>query len=60
MGGTDLALSLSGSSSATSGARLDQRFGDFIVGGRKQSPPWLWIALGAMVLVAVTVFLVRR
>jgi hypothetical protein len=59
-GGTDLALSFSGSSSATSGAKLDQRFGDFIVGGAKKTPPWAWLAVAGMALVAVTVFLVRR
>jgi hypothetical protein len=58
--GTDLAVSLSGSSSATSGARLDQRFGDFIVGGAKQTPAWVWLAVAGMVLIGVTVWLVRR
>ena len=62
MGGTDVGASLSGSSSATSGLRTDNtyRYGDVIIGGPKPQPPWLWLALGGIVLAAVTVFLVRR
>ena len=60
MGGTDLAVSLSASSSATSGAKIDQRFGDFIVGGAKQTPPWVWLAVAGMALIGLTVWIVRK
>lgn len=61
--GTDLAASLSASDSTTQGQQFNfsrALGGDFIVGGKKPTPPWLWIALaGAGVLVA-TIFLIRR
>lgn len=61
MGGTDVNASLSASSSATSGAQSRSQHGDFIVGGgKKPTPPWVWVGLaiaGALVLV---VFIVRR
>ena len=68
MGGTDVAASFSGSSSAASGTQVDQKstFGDFIIGGSggasisKPSPPWLWLGLAALAMVAVTVWLVRK
>jgi hypothetical protein len=61
-GGTDLALSFSGSSSATSGIRSDKKFsyGDVIIKGSKGMPPWVWLALGGMALIGITVWLVRR
>lgn len=61
-GGTDVNLAASSSSSATSGVREEKSitYGDYIVGGSKPAPPYLWIALGAIALVAVVVFLVRR
>lgn len=61
--GTDFAASVSGSSSASAGLQQDFRGvfgGDFIVGGKKPTPPWLWIALAAFALVAATVYFVRR
>jgi hypothetical protein len=60
MGGTDVNLAISGSSSATSGSRVDQRIGDIIAGGAKQTPSWVWLALAGMVLIGATVWIVRR
>jgi len=61
-GGTDLAASFSGSSSATSGLRSDNtyRFGDVIIGGPKPQPPWIWLALAGVVLAGFVVWAVRR
>jgi hypothetical protein len=60
--GTDVGASLSGSSSATSGLRSDNsfRYGDVIIGTGKPSPPWLWLAIGGLVLAAFAVWAVRR
>jgi hypothetical protein len=61
-GGYDIGASLSGSSSATSGASFDFRnlFGDTIVGGRKPTPPWLMLVIvGAITAVAI-VFVLRK
>lgn len=66
MGGTDLNLSFSGSSSATSGAKQDKQYilGDFIVGaGSRKSeglPSWALVAMAGALLVAVSLFIVRR
>ena len=67
MGGTDLNLSASVSSSATSGAQLDQKsyFGDFIVGrgarGKTEGlPPWAMVAIVGAAVVVLTIFLVRK
>lgn len=61
-GGTDLAASFSGSSSATSGLRTDStiRYGDIIIGTAKPSPPWLWLTLAGVVLAGFVVWAVRR
>lgn len=60
--GTDVNASASTSSSATSGLRSDNsyRYGDVIIGGPKPSPPWLWMALGGIVLAGFAVWAVRR
>lgn len=62
MGGTDVGLSASYSSSATSGAHIGhyERGGEFIVGGKKPANPWLLpVVIVGLVLVAV-VFLLRK
>ena len=57
--GYDIGLSLSGSSSATSGADLRGAFGDFNFQPNKANP-WIWpLAIVGAVLVA-TLFLIRR
>lgn len=63
MGGTDVNASLSLSSSATSGIKTENRvtYGDIITGGgRKQTPPWVWVALAGAALVAVSLYLIRK
>ncbi len=60
--GTDVNASASTSSSATSGLRSDNsyRYGDVIIGGPKPQPPWIWLALGGIVLAGFAVWAVRR
>lgn len=62
--GTDFAASLSASDSTSQGISSQVRgtTGDFIVGSHagKASPPWLWIGLGALVLVGTVIYFVRR
>lgn len=61
--GTDLGLALSGSSTATSGfsANFANAFGgDFIVGGKKATPVWVWVALAAAAVVVAVVYLIRK
>ena len=60
MGGgmLDLNASLTAAANATSG--VNNRLGDFIVGGKKSQPPWLWPALAFIVLAGVVVLIVRR
>jgi hypothetical protein len=60
--GTDVNASFSGSSSATSGVKSQSSkvLGDFIIGGSKPTAPWLLFGLGALVLVGLTVFLIRK
>ena len=61
--GTDFAASLSGSSSATAGQSFDFRNafgGDFIVGGKKPVPPWVWLVAGGLLLAGAVVYLVRK
>lgn len=62
MGGTDLAASFAGSSSATSGLRSDNQFnyGDIVVGGPKPNPPWLTLAFGGLILAGLVVWLLRK
>lgn len=62
MGGYDIGASLSGSSSATSGADAGnyQRFGDLIVGGKKPLPPWLFPILVVGVVLIAALFLIRK
>ena len=61
-GGTDLAASFSGSSSATSGVRTDDthRYGDVIIRAPKPNPPWLLLALGGIPLAGFVVWALRR
>jgi hypothetical protein len=61
-GGTDVNLAASASASSTSGVQDERRisYGDVILGVPKPTPPYLWIALGAIALVGVVVFLVRK
>jgi hypothetical protein len=61
-GGYDIGASLSGSSSATSGASFDFRnlFGDTIVGGKRQQPTWIILAAIGAVAAVVIVFLLRK
>jgi len=60
--GTDVNASASTSSSATSGLRSDNsyRYGDVIIGGPKPQPPWLWLAVGGILLAGFAVWAVRR
>jgi hypothetical protein len=63
MGGTDLAASFSGSSSATSGIRTDGtfRYGDVIISpAGKPSPSWLLVALAGISLAAFSLWALRR
>lgn len=57
--GTDVNASASTSSSATSGLQLRSQRGDFIVGGSKPTPPYLWLGLAAVGLVLGALFIVR-
>jgi len=61
----DINASVSASSSATSGGRIDNRdvFGDFIVGSAKKSeglPAWVVPAGIAAVVLVIVVWLVRK
>jgi len=60
-GGYDIGASLSGSSSATSGASFDFRnlFGETVTGGKKP-PPWLLLAALAAVTAVAIVFVIRK
>lgn len=59
---TDVNASLSASASSTSGLQSDYSatYGDIIIGSRKPTPPYLWIALAVVALVGVSLWLVRR
>jgi hypothetical protein len=57
--GTDLGVSLSGSSSATSGIGTS-RFGDFNVGGLAGLPKWTVPLLIVGIFVVATLFVLRR
>ncbi len=57
--GTDLGVSLSGSSSATSGIGGGDTFGDLVVGGLKL-PVWLPLALIGGGFALAVVWLVTR
>lgn len=60
MGGYDIGLSLSGSSSASSGIG-PQNFGAISAGGGLKIPTWLPIvAIGALVIVVVTWLATRK
>ena len=60
----DVNASASASSSATSGAQNSFQYGDFIVGaGAKKSdglPAWALVAIGGAVLIAVSLYLIRK
>jgi hypothetical protein len=60
-GGYDIGASLSGSSSATSGASIghNERSGDFIIGGSKFSP-WILPLVILAVVVVVTLWIIRK
>lgn len=63
MGGTELNLAASVSSSATAGIRDEssRQYGDFIIGGGgKPFPAWLWLAFGGLALLGVVVWFVRK
>lgn len=47
----DLNASLSASASATSGNKADS-FGDVYYNAQKPTPPWMWLALAGLALVA--------
>jgi hypothetical protein len=63
--GYDLAASLSGSSSATSGLTQDFRGvfgGDFVVGRGASGglPNWVWLAALGVTALGLTLWLIRR
>ena len=57
--GTDLGVSLSGSSSATSGIG-PSRFGDFNVGGLAGLPKWTVPLVIALLFVTAIVLVIRK
>jgi hypothetical protein len=65
-GGMDMNVSLSASSSATSGLdnKQETHFGDFIIGrgaGKSEGlPAWAMVAIAGAILVGVSIFLVRK
>lgn len=59
MGGTDLGLALSLSSSATSGLQGNNQFGDTIAGGSKTNQYTL-LAVLAAALILGTLFIIRK
>lgn len=55
-GGLDFAASQSTSTSATSGVSAGRSGGDIYYNRGKPTPPWVWLALAAMALVALTIW----
>lgn len=55
-GALDLNASQSTSTSATSGVSAGRNGGDIYYNRQKPTPPWVYLALGAMALVALVIW----